>query len=159
MKTVFRALLLTSVLAFALSGAALAASDKPVEDKPAKTVDRVTVVNVQHEGTDSIGARLGTRLKERFNQSNLFTLSDAEDKDTPRLGLLLTSQPEFPGRPNLASIYSLCWVLDHGKGYLLSLLGREVGTVNSDEIDALVDKVMERTDGIATKYADSLKKK
>lgn len=30
------------------------------QDKPEKTVDRVTTVSVSLEGTDSIGARLGT---------------------------------------------------------------------------------------------------
>ena len=71
-------------LTWALTGAACTATPpagKPVQDKPEKTVDRVTTVSVSLEGTDSIGARLGTKLKERFNQSSLFTLNDDEEKD------------------------------------------------------------------------------
>ncbi|MDE7371108.1 MAG: hypothetical protein K2N07_05095, partial [Desulfovibrio sp.] len=44
---------------------------KPVQDAPEKSADRTTVVNVQLDGTDSLGARLSTRLKERFTQSSL----------------------------------------------------------------------------------------
>ena len=106
------------------------------------------------EGTDSIGARLGTRLKERFNQSNLFTLNDDEEKDMPKLRLLVSTAPEFPGRPGVGSVYGVSWVFSQGKGYLGYLLAREVGTVNYDDLDALVDRLVERTDGIAAKYGN-----
>ncbi len=46
--------------------------EKPVQDAPAQTTERTTLINVQVDGTDSIGARLSTRLKERFNTSSLF---------------------------------------------------------------------------------------
>lgn len=128
-----------------------------VEDAPLKTAGRNTVIRVETEGTDSIGARLATRLKERFNQSSLFSLSGEDEKDTPELRLLLNTVPEFPGRPGIGSVYGVCWVLSPGKGYLGHLLGREIGTVNSEDMDALVDKLVERTDGIAAKYANLLK--
>lgn len=140
----------------ALVNAAAAAppqAGKPVQDKPEKTVDRVTVVSVALEGSDSVGARLGTRLKERFNQSSLFTLNDDEEKDGPKLYLMISTQPEFAGRPAVGSIYSVCWVFKQGKGYLGYLLARDLGTASTDEIDGLVDKLVERTDGIAAKYS------
>ncbi len=62
---------------------------KPVQDAPAQTTERTTLINVQVDGTDSIGARLSTRLKERFNTSSLFRLNSEEDKDKPELRLLL----------------------------------------------------------------------
>lgn len=127
---------------------------KPTADKPEKGVDRVTVINVQLEGSDSLGARLGMRLKERFNQSNLFTLNDDEEKDIPKLRLLVSTVPEFPGRPVVGSVYSVCWVFSQGKGYLGYLLGRDLGTVNAEDLDGLVDKLIERTDGVAAKYSN-----
>lgn len=127
---------------------------KAVQDAPQKGVDRTTTVSVQIDGSDSIGARLSTRLKERFNQSSLFRLNADEEKDAPELRLLLSTAPEFPGRPGVGSVYGVCWVFSQGKGYLGYLLAREVGTVNADDLDALVDKLVERTDGIAAKYGN-----
>lgn len=127
---------------------------KPVEDMPKQLADRFTLISVVLDGTDSLGARLSTRLKERFNQSSLFRLNPAEDKDTPELRLLLNTAPEFPGRPSVGSVYGVCWVFSQGKGYLGYLLAREVGTVSADDMDALVDKLVERTDGIAAKYSN-----
>ena len=87
-----------AVLSAVAAQAATPQAGKPVPDAPGKGPDRVTVVSVTLEGTDSLGARLGTRLKERFNQSSLFTLNDDEEKDIPKLYLLLSTQAEFPGR-------------------------------------------------------------
>ena len=112
------------------------------------------MISVQIEGDDSIGARLSTKLKERFNQSNLFTLNADEEKDAPELRLLLSTAPEFKDRPNVGSVYSVCWVFSQGKGYLGYLLAREVGTINYDDLDAKVDKLVERTDAIAAKYGN-----
>ncbi|MDE7371988.1 MAG: hypothetical protein K2N07_09695, partial [Desulfovibrio sp.] len=69
-------------------------------------------------------------------------------------GVLLNTAPEFPGRPAVGSVYGVCWVFSQGKGYLGYLLAREVGTVNAEDLDALVDKLVERTDGIAAKYGN-----
>ena len=151
--------LLTLALCLLLSASpALAAqAGKPVEDRPASGLDRVTVISVQAEGNDSLGARLATRLKERFNASNLFALNDDEQKDVPKFKLLLSTAPEFPGRPAVGSVYGVCWVFSQGKDYLGFLLAREVGTVNAEELEALVNKLVERTDGITAKYSSLLK--
>ena len=91
----------------------------PKADKPAKVDARSTPVWVELEGTDSIGARLGMRLKEAFNGSNLFSLTD---KDMPKMRLLVSTQSEFPGRPGVGSVYSICWTFTQGEGYLGYLL-------------------------------------
>lgn len=154
MKKLFGALALLCALACAVAAqAATPQTGKPVPDAPGKGPDRVTVVSVTLEGTDSLGARLGTRLKERFNQSSLFTLNDDEEKDIPKLYLLLSTQAEFPGRPSLGSVYSVCWVFKQGKGYLGYLLARDLGVMSAEDADSLVDRLVERTDGIATKYS------
>ncbi|MDR3361932.1 MAG: hypothetical protein LBO64_03710 [Desulfovibrio sp.] len=147
-------LLFSTAAAHAAGSAAPAQTAKPAPDNPEKSVDRITVVSIQHEGSDSIGAILAMRLKERFNQSNLFTLNDDEEKDIPKLRLLLSTEPEFPGRPNVGSIYSVCWVFSQGKGYLGYLLSRDLGAVNTDDIADLVNKLTERTDGIAARYGN-----
>jgi hypothetical protein len=126
-------------------------ASKPVPDKPEKSLDRVVVVSVQLEGTDGIGARLGGQIKDRFNRSSLFSLAP-EEKEGPKLQLLLSTSPEFPGRPGVGSIYSVCWVFSQGRGYLGYLLARDLGTVNYEDVDALTDKLVERTDGVAAKY-------
>lgn len=127
---------------------------KPVEDSPRKLIDRTTSISVILDGTDSLGSRLATRLKERFNQSSLFRLNSEEEKDSPELRLLLNTAPEFPARPGVGSVYSVCWVFSQGKGYLGYLLAREVGTVTADDLDGLVDRLVERTDGVAAKYSN-----
>ena len=144
--------------AFAAAPAAPATTQpqagKPVPDKPVAVNDRVTVVAVQADGTDSIGARLATRLKERFNQSSLFKLADEQARDGQRLNILLSTSAEFPSRPAVGSVYGVCWAFSQGKDYLNLLLAREVGTVNAEDVDGLVDKIVERTDGLAAKYSN-----
>lgn len=143
-----------------LAGQALAATPatpqpgQPVADAPKAVTNRTTSISVIADGNDSLGARLSTRLKERFNQSSLFRLNSDEEKDSPELRLLLNTAPEFSSRPGVGSIYGVCWVFSQGKGYLGYLLAREIGTVNADDLDALVDKLVERTDGIAAKYGN-----
>ena len=83
---VFMALVLASFFASQSMAAQTAPqAGKPVQDAPAQTTERTTLINVQVDGTDSIGARLSTRLKERFNTSSLFRLNSEEDKDKPEL--------------------------------------------------------------------------
>ena len=73
--------------------------------------------------------------------------------------LLVDTKPEFPSRPSVGSVYSVCWVYSQGEGYLNFLLSKEVGTVTMDEIDALVNRLVERTDGLAVKYSNLWKSK
>jgi len=119
-------------------------------DAPVKAETRSTAVAVIHEGADSIGARLATRLKERFNASNLFKL---EEKDLPKMRLLLSTMAEFPSRPGAGSVYSITWVFSQSEGHLAYLLARDVGVLTLEEVEALTDSLVERTDGIGVKYS------
>ena len=49
-------------------------------------------------------------------------------------------------------MYSVCWVFTERDDLLSFLLARELGTVNYEDVDALADKIVERSDGIAVKY-------
>lgn len=151
MKRLLIALVFTLIF-FAQNTTAASEGEKLIKDTPASRADLTTQISIAHEGTDSLGARLATRLKERFNQSSLFKLNTAEDREKPELRIIINTKPEFDNRPSIGSIYGIAWVSSQ-KGYLSYLLGREIGTVDAEGIDSLVDKLVERTDGIAAKYA------
>jgi hypothetical protein len=161
MKYLFSSCLLVFALAF--SGGVLAADAatgavggkvqqppaKAQPDAPARADARSTTVAVIHEGVDSIGARLATRLKEAFNASNLFKL---EERDQPKMRLLLNTLAEFPSRPGAGSVYSVTWAFSQSEGHLAYLLSRDVGVLTLEDVDALTYSLLERTDGIGVKY-------
>lgn len=145
-------------LAFA-SGAVFAAENPAsggvVADTPAVVSNRSTAVTVEHDGTDTIGSQLSFELKGLFNRSSLFTLSE---KDEPKIRLLLSTTSEFPSRPNIASAYAAVWTFSQGEGTLSFFLAREVGLVSADEMDSLVARLAEKTDGISVRYNYLLQK-
>jgi hypothetical protein len=162
MKYVFYTCLFVLALTFssgahtacaATGSASAGAQQQPAKaqpDTPARAEMRSTAVAVTHEGVDSIGARLATRLKEAFNASNLFRL---EEKDQPKMRLLLNTMSEFPSRPGVGSVYSVTWVFSQSEGHLAYLLSRDVGVLTLDEVDALAFSLLERTDGISVRYS------
>ena len=133
----------------AVSGKTQPPPAKTPQDAPAKTETRNTAVAVIHEGTDDIGARLAMRLKEKFNASNLFKL---EEKDQPKMRLLLNTMEEFPSRAGVGSVYSITWVFSQSEGHLAYLLARDVGVLTMERVDALTDSLLRRTDDIGVKY-------
>jgi hypothetical protein len=159
MKTVFCVCAVGIVLVFSgISSAAEAGSAggktqqppaKAQPDAPAAVESRSTAVAVIHEGNDSIGARLATRLKEAFNASNLFRL---EEKNVPKMRLLLNTAAEFPSRPGVGSAYSVIWIFSQSDDHLSYLLARDLGVLTMDEVDAFAYGMLERTDGIGVKY-------
>lgn len=144
--------LVAALMAVALPAAAQPpAPAKPVADTPARTsVDRSTPVMVEHEGTDTLGAKFAFNLKSLFNSSSLFSLTD---KDSPKIKVFISTVAEFPSRPGIASAYSITWAFSQAEGTLSFLLARDVGLITAEELDSLVAKTAERTDGIAAKYA------
>ena len=140
------ALLLPAVPAFAADAPA---KTDAVPDKPTRITERNTPVAVEYEGNDSIGSRLATRVKETLNSSNLFSLTD---KDTPKIRILIATQPEFKDRPGVGSAYAVVWVFSQSENILRHYLTREVGVVTPDEINGLAAKLVEETDSLATRY-------
>ena len=137
-----------------LTGLPLATSAAPAEtaaipNKPAAVTERNTPIAVEFEGTDSIGSRLATTLKERFNASNLFTLTD---KDTPKIRVLLATTPEFPTRPEVGSAYCVVWLFSQSEATLRHFLLREVGVLSPGNVNDLAARIVERTDGLAVRY-------
>lgn len=136
-------------LFFLLCSVSSYAKTASLPNNPSDTPDRALAVAVEYKGTDSIGSRLALRLKERFNSSSLFVLTE---QDTPKIRILLSSVPEFPDRPGVGSAYAVVWVFSQSSGTLGHYLARSVGVVTSDEVNALADKLVERTDGLGVKY-------
>ena len=88
-------------------------------------------------------------VKETLNSSNLFSLTD---KDTPKIRILIATQPEFKDRPGVGSAYAVVWVFSQSENILRHYLTREVGVVTPDEINGLAAKLVEETDSLATRY-------
>lgn len=146
----FRLFALLALLSLLVVPAYAAPSEAPsLPNKPSETLKRDTPVAVEFEGTDSLGSRLSTRVKELFNSSNLFSLSE---KDTPKIRVLISSVPEFPTRPEVGSAYCVVWLFSQSEATLRHFLVREVGVMTPGEINDVAAKIVERTDGLAVRY-------
>ncbi len=140
------------------SGEALQAEKPaPPQQAPANAAPRPapersgTVLGIEHDGKDALGAKLSFQLKELFGNSSRFSLSN--NKSEARFKLLLSTQPEFADRPNLGSVYALVWVYSHGDNVLGYYLAMESGVINPEDVDGLAARIAEKTDGIAARYA------
>lgn len=136
-----------------VEGARDAANDKASGKAALKT--NATSIAVEHKGTDTIGIRLAYQLKEIFNASTLFALND---KDAPKLIMLITTESEFPDRPSAGSIYSVIWVYSEGSNMLGSYLAHEIGVATRDEPADLAARLAERSSGLAARHSYIFKK-
>jgi hypothetical protein len=109
-----------------------------------------TPIAVLHEGTDSLGAKLSYQLKEIFNSGTIFVLND---KDEPKLQMLLNTASEFPSRPGVGSLYCVIWTYSERSTALSSYLAQEVGIVTQENLVDLADKLASRTSGLVTKHS------
>lgn len=153
----FFCLLSSAALVAILVIPSYAAPEAPAStpNTPAQVAERKSPVNVVFEGTDSIGARLSTRLKELFNASNLFTLTA---QDGPKFQLFVTTSPEFSTRPEVGSAYSVMWLFGESESHLRFFLTQELGVLSAGDINDVAAKIVERTDGVAVRYGYLLKK-
>jgi hypothetical protein len=109
-----------------------------------------TPIAVEHEGTDSLGAKLAYSLKEIFNSGTLFLLSD---KDVPKLRILIASASEFSDRPGVGSIYSIVWLYSERSNVLSNYLAHETGVVTADTVAHIADRLAARSAGLAAKHS------
>ncbi|MBQ9537022.1 MAG: hypothetical protein IJU79_04435 [Desulfovibrionaceae bacterium] len=152
MKIICQLIILVALLA-EVAFADPAPTAKPYLEQTQTQVGHATPISLKLEGADSLGSKLALRLKERFNQSNLFDLRPMDEETTkPKLVLLLATKAWCEPKPNLGSCYSLCWVFREGKGYLPYLLRQDVGLIEGENLESLVDRILELTDGIASRY-------
>lgn len=109
-----------------------------------------TPITILHEGTDSLGARLAYQLKEIFNSGTLFALND---KDEPKLQMIISTAPEFPSRPEVGSLYCVVWTYSERPTALSSYLAQEVGVITQEGMAGLADRLALRTSGLAAKHS------
>ena len=109
-----------------------------------------TPIAVLHEGTDSLGAKLSYQLKEVFNSGTLFALND---KDEPKLQMIISTASEFPSRPGVGSLYCVVWTYSERPTALSNYLAQEVGVVTPENLSELTDKLAARTGGLAAKHS------
>ncbi len=137
-------------LVVASAHAAQPTARKTLPDTPAAAPDRSVPIAIEHEGVDTAGARLAFELKELFNSSGLFTLTE---KDEPKYRVLISTMAEFPSRPEVGSVFSVVWVYSESEGTLRHYLARDVGVVTMDSVKDIALALAERTDGIGVKYS------
>ncbi|MDL2317134.1 hypothetical protein LJC59_08710 [Desulfovibrio sp. OttesenSCG-928-A18] len=109
-----------------------------------------TPISVEHNGTDTLGAKLALTLKEQFNAGTLFVLRDS---DSPRLQLLVHTAAEFPSRPGVGSVYSIVWVYSEKPTVLSSYLAQETGVITPEGLADLADRLTARTAGLAARHS------
>ncbi|MDR2161411.1 MAG: hypothetical protein LBO77_04640 [Desulfovibrio sp.] len=109
-----------------------------------------TPVEVDLEGTDTLGARLAFQLKEILNSGTLFSLTS---QDIPKIRILLATATEFPSRPETGSVYSVTWLYYERPTSFSSYLAREVGVITPGGVEEQAVRLAERTAGIAAKYS------
>lgn len=128
---------------------AAAAKKDPPPDKPIKPAETRTPIMVEHQGSDNVGGRLAYQLKELLEKSALFRLTN---KDEKKLKLLLITKEEFPGRPNMSSIYTVVWSYSENDGTLKYFLSSDVGVANAAAVKEEAEALVSRTHEALTSY-------
>lgn len=168
LRQVLFAVLFVSVVLAALPGASHSAqspirtaapdeSNAAADADPAKRAAARAAIKagaipiaILHEGADSLGAKLSYQLKEMFNAGTLFALND---KDEPKLQMLISTVTEFPSRPGVGSLYCVVWTYSERPTALSNYLAQEVGVVTPENLADLADKLASRTSGLAAKHS------
>ena len=158
MYPILRAVLLALTLTALAAGPALAQAKAPapqaapapsdVAPKEEQAGKKIPVA-IEHDDNDPLGARLAYRLKEMLGRSSLMQLSN---KDEKKIVLVLKTKEEFPGRPNISSIYSISWLFSSKEGSLKYFLTAEAGIVDAPGMDQTAETLLGKTDKLATTY-------
>jgi hypothetical protein len=117
----------------------------PVQTSDAKPSDEAIgkfPLDIQAKGSDQSGTLLSYKLKEEVIASRLFELTASEKK---KFVLHIASQPEFPDRPGIASIYSIVLVFQEDAGSLTYFLNHYQGQVHPEGVPAEMRRILEWT--------------
>lgn len=130
-------------------GNATAPEPKPVQDPAAPVTvpspeSRLSSgkipLDILGKGTDPNGTLLSYKLKEEIIASSLFELKITEKK---KFVLHMLSQPEFPERPGLSSMYSIVLVYQEDTATLAYYLDQYQGQVHAEGAGAEMQKILE----------------
>lgn len=108
-----------------------------------------TPVQIRHENTDRMGRRLVFHLRERFNLSGLFRLSD---RDEEKIILHVKTRTEFPDRPGISSIYAVTWTFSYGGDVLSNYLESRTGIAGAEALKGLAEELAAQTHEISARY-------
>ena len=75
------------------------------------------------------------------------------DKDEPKLQLIINTVSEFPSRPGVGSLYCVVWTYSERSTTLSSYLAQEVGVVTPENLAELAEQLASRTSGLAAKHS------
>jgi len=142
--------LCTASPARAQEAAAPLPQGQSIPDTPGQIEAGATPVAVIHDQVDQLGTRLAFRLKETFNDSSLFGLTA---KDEPKIKVIVSTKPEFAGRPQVGSVYAVVWIFSSGENVLTHYLASEAGTVDATTVAATAEALAATTAAVAEKYA------
>ena len=129
--------------------AAAAAAPEPAPKKAEEPAGKKTPVTIDHDDADPVGARLAYRLKELLGRSSLMVPTNRDEK---KIVIILKTKEEFPGRPNLCSIYAVSWLFSSREGALKYYLASEAGIVDASAVDQAAEALLGRTDKLASTY-------
>ncbi len=110
--------------------------------KPSEGIIGKFPLDIQSKGSDQSGTLLSYKLKEEVIASRLFELTASEKK---KFVLHVVSQPEFPDRPGIASIYSIVLVFQEDAGSLTYFLSHYQGQVHPEGVQAEMRRILEWT--------------
>lgn len=109
-----------------------------------------TPIQIRHENTDRVGRRLVFHMRERFNESGLFRLSDKEEE---KIVLHVTTRTEFPDRPGISSIYAITWTFSYGGDVLSNYLQSRTGIAGAEALKSLAEELAAQTHEISARYS------
>ena len=118
-------------------------------DKTSSNAEGVPI-QIRHENTDRVGRRLVFHMRERFSQSNLFRLTDSEEK---KIILYVKSQKEFPGRPGISSIYAATWAFSYGGDVLSNYLQSRTGIAGTENLGDTAEEFVASTFEVYSRYS------
>lgn len=107
-------------------------------------------VNVEHIGSDPVGARLAFSLKEVFGKSPLFRAASGDEK---KITVRVTTKAEFADRPGLASGWSAIWLFSEQSDVLGFYLESELGFTGRDEAPDVAVSLASRTEEVAKRFS------
>ncbi|OLN26327.1 hypothetical protein DVDV_2727 [Desulfovibrio sp. DV] len=122
---------------------------EPAPKKAEEATGKKTPVSIDHDDSDPVGVRLAYRVKELLGRSSLMVPTNRDEK---KIVLVIKTKEEFPGRPNLCSIYSVSWLFSSREGSLKYFLASEAGIVDASNVDQAAEALLGRTDKLASTY-------
>ncbi|MGM0646566.1 MAG: hypothetical protein ACQESV_09255 [Thermodesulfobacteriota bacterium] len=159
MRCVQFCLLLLFVLSLPVVGQAQSNATQSPTQNPPKPVNATQIkqseasgfpIQVIHNDTDHLGIELAYNMRDAFNRSSLFELTDSTKE---RIKLRITTKEEFADRPYMSSVYTLIWTFSYGEDVLDTYLDTETGFVDALSVDSLAKILVAQSHDVAREYA------